>query len=85
MALTNADTPLKPLSGSETPVGDVDLSSGFEGITPQRKVVQTPNEVLGTPFRTPGRPGGERWDGRRRSTYIVPCVVELYDGTCIEQ
>ena len=65
MALTNADTPLKPLSGSETPVGDVDLSSGFEGITPQRKVVQTPNEVLGTPFRTPGRPGGERWDGRR--------------------
>lgn len=58
LALTNTDTPLKPMTGSETPVGDVDLSSGFEGITPQRKAMQTPNEVLGTPFRTPGRPGG---------------------------
>ena len=65
LALTNADTPLKPMSGSETPVGEVDLSSGFEGITPQRKALQTPNEVLGTPFRTPGRPGGDRgrWRG----------------------
>lgn len=47
MALTNVDTPLK--GGLNTPLHESD----FGGVTPQQKVVQTPNTVLGTPFRTP--------------------------------
>lgn len=50
MALTNVDTPLK--GGLNTPLHDSD----FSGVTPQRHVMSTPNTVLGTPMRTPGRP-----------------------------
>ena len=48
MALTNVDTPLK--GGLNTPLHNSD----FSGATPQQKSIQTPNTVLGTPFRTPG-------------------------------
>ncbi|XP_012693557.1 cell division cycle 5-like protein [Clupea harengus] len=47
MALTNVDTPLK--GGLNTPLHESD----FTGVTPTRQVVQTPNTVLTTPFRTP--------------------------------
>ncbi|KAF7704548.1 cell division cycle 5-like protein [Silurus meridionalis] len=47
MALTNVDTPLK--GGLNTPLHESD----FTGVTPQRQVVQTPNTMLSTPFRTP--------------------------------
>ncbi|XP_041105804.1 cell division cycle 5-like protein [Polyodon spathula] len=47
MALSNVDTPLK--GGLNTPLHESD----FSGVTPQRQVVQTPNTVLATPFRTP--------------------------------
>uniref|UniRef100_A0A8C2KBH7 Cell division cycle 5-like protein n=1 Tax=Cyprinus carpio TaxID=7962 RepID=A0A8C2KBH7_CYPCA len=47
MALTNVDTPLK--GGLNTPLHESD----FSGVTPQRQVVQTPNTVLSTHFRTP--------------------------------
>ncbi|XP_006882194.1 PREDICTED: cell division cycle 5-like protein [Elephantulus edwardii] len=47
MALTNVDTPLK--GGLNTPLHESD----FSGVTPQQQVVQTPNTVLSTPFRTP--------------------------------
>ncbi|TSM77309.1 Cell division cycle 5-like protein [Bagarius yarrelli] len=47
MALTNVDTPLK--GGLNTPLHESD----FSGVTPQRQVVQTPNTMLSTPFRTP--------------------------------
>jgi pre-mRNA-splicing factor CDC5/CEF1 len=72
LALTTSDTPLKASSGSETPALDVDLKSGFEGITPQRKVVQTPNEVLGTPFRTPGRVEGATPKGGMAGVAMTP-------------
>ncbi|CAI9578047.1 unnamed protein product [Staurois parvus] len=49
MALTNVDTPLK--GGLNTPLHESD----FSGVTPQRQVVQTPNTVLSTPFRTPSQ------------------------------
>ncbi|XP_060551869.1 cell division cycle 5-like protein [Ruditapes philippinarum] len=48
MALTNVDTPLK--GGLNTPLHNSD----FSGATPQARNIQTPNTVLGTPFRTPG-------------------------------
>lgn len=48
MALSNVDTPLK--GGLNTPLHESD----FSGITPRHQVVQTPNTVLATPFRTPG-------------------------------
>ncbi|XP_013401217.1 cell division cycle 5-like protein [Lingula anatina] len=51
MALTLVDTPLK--GGMNTPLHESD----FSGVTPKRQVSQTPNTVLGTPFRTPGREG----------------------------
>lgn len=51
MALTNVDTPLK--GGLNTPLHESD----FSGVTPQRQVVQTPNTVLSTPFRTPSHTG----------------------------
>ena len=40
--------------GENTPLHD----SSFEGITPRKQTIQTPNVVLGTPFRTPGGQGG---------------------------
>ncbi|NXG10099.1 CDC5L protein, partial [Sakesphorus luctuosus] len=49
MALTNVDTPLK--GGLNTPLHESD----FSGVTPQKQVVQTPNTVLSTPFRTPSQ------------------------------
>lgn len=52
MALTNVDTPLK--GGLNTPLHDSDFSS----VTPRPATVQTPNTVLGTPYRTPGRGEG---------------------------
>lgn len=51
MALTNVDTPLK--GGLNTPLHDSD----FSGVTPRPNTIQTPNTVLGTPHRTPGREG----------------------------
>ena len=52
MALTNVDTPLK--GGLNTPLHESD----FSGVTPQRKDMQTPNTVLGTPLHTPGQTPG---------------------------
>nr|CAD7440526.1 unnamed protein product [Timema bartmani] len=57
MALTHVDTPLK--GGLNTPLHNSD----FSGVTPQKEVVQTPNTVLATPFRstrmrTPGSQSG---------------------------
>ncbi len=51
MALTNVDTPLK--GGLNTPLHESD----FSGITPKHQTAATPNTVLSTPFRTPGREG----------------------------
>ena len=48
MALTNVDTPLK--GGLNTPLHESD----FTGVTPRHNMAQTPNTVLGTPYRTPG-------------------------------
>ena len=45
------DTPLK--GGMNTPL----LESSFEGVTPKRADVKTPNMMLGTPFRTPQADG----------------------------
>ena len=51
MALTNVDTPLK--GGLNTPLHESD----FSGVTPKTQMAQTPNLVLGTPFRTPAVEG----------------------------
>ena len=40
--------------GENTPLHD----SSFEGITPRKQTIQTPNVVLGTPSRTPGGQAG---------------------------
>ncbi|CAL4063565.1 unnamed protein product, partial [Meganyctiphanes norvegica] len=47
MALTHVDTPLK--GGMNTPLNTQDFNSA----EPTKAVIQTPNTVLGTPFRTP--------------------------------
>lgn len=47
MALTHVDTPLK--GGANTPLNVQD----FGGIEPSKAAIQTPNTVLGTPYRTP--------------------------------
>ncbi|CAM1305079.1 CDC5L (predicted), partial [Pycnogonum litorale] len=52
MALTHTDTPLK--GGLNTPLHEPD----FEGVTPKKQAVQTPNSLLSTPFRTPGSTEG---------------------------
>lgn len=44
MALTHVDTPLK--GGLNTELQNVD----FNGVTPQRQLVTTPNTILGTPL-----------------------------------
>lgn len=44
-----------PAGGENTPLHD----TSFEGITPRKQIVQTPNVVLGTPFRTPGGQSGQ--------------------------
>lgn len=44
MALTHVDTPLK--GGLNTELQNVD----FNGITPQRQIITTPNTILGTPL-----------------------------------
>lgn len=44
MALTHVDTPLK--GGLNTELQNVD----FNGVTPQRQLITTPNTILGTPF-----------------------------------
>lgn len=44
MALTHVDTPLK--GGLNTELQNVD----FNGVTPQRQMVTTPNTILGTPL-----------------------------------
>jgi len=48
MALQNTDTPLK--GGINTPLHNE--GGDFGGITPAREVVQTPNTVITTPYRT---------------------------------
>ena len=47
MALTHVDTPLK--GGLNTPLNQQE----FGGVEPAKTPAQTPNTVLGTPFRTP--------------------------------
>lgn len=44
MALTHVDTPLK--GGLNTELQNVD----FNGVTPQRQLITTPNTILGTPL-----------------------------------
>lgn len=44
MALTHVDTPLK--GGHNTELLNVD----FNGVTPQRQIITTPNTILGTPL-----------------------------------
>ena len=51
IALQNVQTPLK--GGENVPLHE----TSFEGITPRKQTVQTPNVVLGTPFRTPSQVG----------------------------
>ena len=51
IALQNVQTPLK--GGENVPLHE----TSFEGITPRKQAVQTPNVVLGTPFRTPSQAG----------------------------
>ncbi|XP_067008345.1 cell division cycle 5-like protein [Anabrus simplex] len=65
MALTHVDTPLK--GGLNTPL----QSSDFSGITPQREVVQTPNTVLATPFRSQ-RSDGVRTPGSSVGGFNTP-------------
>eukprot|EP00794_Sanderia_malayensis_P000539 gene539-1191_t len=52
LALHQVDTPLK--GGMNTAL----QQSDFKGATPQHQVLQTPNSLIATPFRTPGREGG---------------------------
>ena len=52
VALTYSDTPLK--GGENTPLHD----SNFDGVQPKKATVQTPNVMLGTPYRTPGGQAG---------------------------
>ena len=51
IALQNVQTPLK--GGENVPLHE----TSFEGVTPRKQTVQTPNVVLGTPFRTPSQAG----------------------------
>lgn len=51
LALNQVDTPLK--GGMNTPL----MESSFEGVTPKRTDIKTPNVMLGTPFRTPQNEG----------------------------
>jgi len=51
LALHQVDTPLA--GGLNTPLHQSD----FKGATPQHQVQQTPNNLIATPFRTPGREG----------------------------
>lgn len=46
MALTHVDTPLK--GGINTDL----QNSDFDGATPRKEVIATPNTVLTTPFRS---------------------------------
>ena len=55
IALQNVQTPLK--GGENTPLHESLTGTGFEGMQPKRQAIQTPNVVLGTPFRTPGQSG----------------------------
>lgn len=66
LALQNVDTPLK--GGENTPMRD----TSFEGITPRRNVIPTPNKVLASPFRTPGDMGQGRMG--RACVVMVTCV-----------
>jgi pre-mRNA-splicing factor CDC5/CEF1 len=52
ITLTQADTPLA--GGINEPLHE----TSFEGVTPRRQQVQTPNMVISTPFRTPGQGEG---------------------------
>ena len=47
LALQNVATPLK--GGENTPLHE----TSFEGAMPKKQAVQTPNVVIGTPYRTP--------------------------------
>ena len=57
LALQQVDTPLK--GGLNTPMHE----SSFEGVTPKHQVSQTPNNMIVTPFRTPGRDGAGTYFG----------------------
>ena len=65
LALTNVETPLK--GGENTPLHE----TSFDGMTPRKQVVQTPNVVLGTPLHTPGR-GGMSVASTPRSMMMTP-------------
>jgi len=51
LSLQQVDTPLK--GGLNTPL----VESSFEGATPKHQVMQTPNNMIATPFRTPAGEG----------------------------
>lgn len=53
--LQQVDTPLK--GGINTPM----FQSSFDGATPKHQVVQTPNLMIATPFRTPASDGQGRF------------------------
>ena len=52
---------LSPHAGGENTALN---ETSFEGVTPKKRIVETPNVVLGTPFRTPGQPGTGSTPGR---------------------
>ena len=52
ITLTQADTPLA--GGINEPLHE----TSFEGVTPRRQQIQTPNMIISTPFRTPGQGEG---------------------------
>ena len=72
LALQNMDTPLK---GGDTPYLD---SSSFEGVTPRKQLVQTPNPVLASPFRTPSHLG----PGEDTQYIILYIHVHVYSRPC---
>ncbi|XP_065836535.1 cell division cycle 5-related protein-like isoform X2 [Oscarella lobularis] len=61
ITLTQSETPLK--GGLNEPLHE----SSFEGVTPRRQEVQTPNTVLTTPLRASGEKGGTTPRGTPRA------------------
>ena len=66
-------TPLK--GGENTPLHE----SSFEGAMPKRQAVQTPNVVIGTPYRTPHA------EGEYNVSFdpITHIVVSLYESDTV--
>jgi len=70
MALTHTDTPLK--GGLNTPIHEND----FSGVTPKSQVVQTPNTVFSTPYRTPKPGGGTGLTPGRTPQMMTPQILD---------